>query len=130
MFDVTKEFSSSDIKELQSLSKEQLLDLKKEALLQQKRYSSGHEHIFDANNVLDNIANFIEMSTDTSFAKRLNVTVAGNGSTYDKTVDGVIPSAMTFLFNERVILKTEMKEKQKLLQKKIEELKELEKSSK
>lgn len=77
-------------------------------------------------NVLDNIDLMIDMKNDLSFAKELNVTVAGNGSTYDKSEIGVIPEGMTFLFNYRKQLKTEMNEKKRLLQIKIAELAELE----
>ena len=66
------------------------------------------------------------MNTDLSWAKEKNVTVAGNGSTYDKSTAGVIPEAMTYLFNYRKTLKNKMKEEKKLLQKKIEELHRLE----
>ncbi len=88
-------------------------------------YGSGHEYIHGIRTVESAIVGMINHSMDLSFAKDRNVTVAGNGSTYDKSIEGVIPSAMEFLFNQRVKLKNEMKEKKKLLQKMIEEEKDL-----
>lgn len=92
-------------------------------------YASGHEFIKGVDNVLDNIELMIDMKNDLSFAKKMNLTVAGNGSTYDKSQEGVIPEGMTFLFNYRKSVKTEMNEKKRILQDKIAELHELEKDA-
>ena len=88
--------------------------------------ASGHEFIKGVDNVLDIIENMIHMKNDLSFAKKLNVTVAGNGSTYDKSEEGVIPEGMTFLFDYRKRLKTEMNDKKRIIQTKLAELAELE----
>lgn len=89
-------------------------------------FDSGHPYLHGVKTVQDNISNFIEMKTDLSFLDEMNATIAGNGSMYDKSFVGVIPEAMEYLFNYRKSLKNEMKEKKKLLQKKLEELHRLE----
>ena len=89
-------------------------------------FDSGHPHLHGVKTVLDNIDNFVDMKNDLSFLKVKNATIAGNGSMYDKSSAGVIPEAMDYLFNYRKVLKNEMKEKKKLLQKKLEILKQLE----
>ena len=80
----------------------------------------------EVDNVDKLIIDLINGDIDTSSLVERNLTMAGNGSTYDKSIEGVIPEAMTYLFNYRVELKTEMKEKNKILQKKLEEIHELE----
>jgi len=115
-----------DVEKLDTLSKRGLMNLKTKITKEIDYIASGHEYIKGVDNVLDNIDLMIDMKNDLSFAKELNVTVAGNGSTYDKSEIGVIPEGMTFLFNYRKQLKTEMNEKKRLLQIKIAELAELE----
>ena len=90
-------------------------------------YSSGHQYLHGVNSVMDNVDNFIEMKSDLNYAYNNNLTVAANGSSYDKTKDGVIPQAMTMLFNYRKEIKTEMKKVKQKWQDKIKELNELEK---
>lgn len=123
---ITDRFTKSDIEYLRMLSVSGLILVIKQLEEADKYFNSGHNYIYGVDNVLDNIANFVDMKTDLSWAKEKNVTVAGNGSTYDKSTEGVIPEAMTYLFNYRKSLKNKMKEEKKLLQKKIEELHRLE----
>lgn len=115
-----------DVDSLNVLSKRGLMKLKSKISKEIDHMASGHEFIKGVDNVLDNIDRMIDMKNDLSFAKELNVTVAGNGSTYDKSVEGVIPEGMTFLFNYRKQLKTEMNDKKRILQTKIAELATLE----
>lgn len=61
--------------------------------------------------VNDIIDRMINMTFDTSEAKALNYAIAANGAMYDKSIEGVIPYAMTYLTNERKRAKTLMKEK-------------------
>lgn len=123
-FDVYDE--DFDVDSLSVLSKRGLMKLKDHINNEIKFYGSGHEFIKGVDNVLDNIELTLNMQNDLSFAKELNVAVAGNGSTYDKSEIGVIPEGMTFLFDYRKSLKTEMNEKKKIIQSKIAELAELE----
>lgn len=115
-----------DVDRLDSLSKESCNRLKHKIEETIDYYASGHEYIKGVDNVLDNIERTLEMKNDLSFAKKLGVTVAGNGSTYDKSTVGVIPEGMAFLFNYRKSIKTEMNEKKRILQDKIAELAKLE----
>lgn len=123
-FDVYDE--DFDVDGLEVLSKRGLMKLKGKINKEIDHMASGHEFIKGVDNVLDNIDRMIDMKNDLSFAKELNVTVTGNGSTYDKSEEGVIPEGMTFLFNYRKQLKTEMNDKKRILQAKIAELAELE----
>lgn len=123
-FDVYDE--DFDVDSLSVLSKSALNKLKEHIILEIKFMASGHEFIKGVDNVLDNIDNMIHMKNDLSFAKELNVTVAGNGSTYDKSEEGVIPEGMTFLFDYRKRLKTEMNDKKRIIQTKLAELAALE----
>ena len=124
--DLTKQFDIETINYIETLTRVEVINIVESAKNIDKYYSSGHPNIYGINNVLDNIDNFIDMSTDLSWARDKNVTVAGNGSTYNKDIDGVIPMAMTMLFNYRKSLKDKMKDEKKLLQKKLEELHKLE----
>ena len=124
--DLTKQFDIETINYIETLTRVEVINIVESAKNIDKYYSSGHPNIYGINNVLDNIDNFIDMSTDLSWARDKNVTVAGNGSTYDKSTEGVIPQSMTMLFNYRKSLKNEMKEAKKKLQVKIKELHELE----
>lgn len=103
-------------KEISNLSINQLNKLAEDARKFISHNSSGHEYIKGVKTVAENIEATIDMKHDLSFAKELNVSVAGNGSTYRLDIDGVLPQAMQNLFNYRKSLKTEMKEKAKLLQ--------------
>ncbi len=123
-FDVYDE--DFDVEALSVLSKKGLVNLKNSIIHEINMMASGHEFIKGVDNVLDNIDLMIDMKNDLSFAKELNLTVAGNGSTYDKAEEGVIPEGMTFLFNYRKELKTEMNDKKRILQTKLARLAELE----
>ena len=124
--ELTSTFTANIINDLKSLDKVSLSTILNQLRKADDYFNSGHNHIYGVKTVLDNVAEFIDMNTDLSWAKEKNVTVAGNGSTYDKSTEGVIPEAMTYLFNYRKTLKNKMKEEKKLLQKKIEELHRLE----
>ena len=123
LYDINEELQTSGIDRTR---KNELLDQKAEKEGQLKYYSSGHEYLFGADNVLDNIELMHTRRHDTDFAKKLNVTLTGNGSCYTKEFEGVIPKAMTFLYNYRKKMKEEMKSKKRLLQAKLLELKALE----
>ena len=123
-FDVYDE--DFDVDDLEVLSKRGLMKLKGKINKEIDHMASGHEFIKGVDNVLDNIERMIDMKNDLSFAKELNITVTGNGSTYDKSEEGVIPEGMTFLFNYRKHLITEMNDKKRIVQAKIAELAELE----
>lgn len=127
--DMLSDFDDIDlINILENTYKSNLVELIDKLNSLKKYYSSGHQYLLGVDSVLENVDNLIEMKTDLSYAKERNVTIAGNGSSYAKNVNGVIPSAMTMLFEYRKQLKNEMKENKKLLQKKIEELHKLEKA--
>lgn len=113
---------------LQNTYKSNVLELRDKLNSLKTYYSSGHDYLHGVKSVLENVDNLIDMKTDLSYAKERNVTIAGNGSSYNKSIEGVIPSAMRMLFEYRKQLKNEMKENKKLLQKKIEELHKLEKA--
>lgn len=115
-----------DIGLLDVLSKSALKKLKDNINNEINYVGSGHEFIKGVDNVLDNIERTLHMQNDLSFAKTLNVTVAGNGSTYDKSVVGVIPEGMSFLFDYRKSIKNEMNDNKRILQAKIAELAKLE----
>ena len=123
---ILKRFESADVNKIKSLDKNTMIYVLQELRRADEYYNSGHNHIHGVKTVLENVENFINMATDLSWAKEKNVTVAGNGSTYDKSTEGVIPAAMTMLFNYRKLLKNKMKEEKKKLQLKIEELHKLE----
>lgn len=123
---ILKRFESADVNKIKSLDKNTMIYVLQELRRADEYYNSGHNHIHGVKTVLENVENFINMTTDLSWAKEKNVTVAGNGSTYDKSTEGVIPAAMTMLFNYRKLLKNKMKEEKKKLQLKIEELHKLE----
>lgn len=124
--DLTVQFTSNHLDQLKSLDNVSIITVLDQLKSAEQFFDSGHNHIFGVSTVLDNINTFVNMEANLDWAKAKNVTVAGNGSTYDKSVNGVIPEAMTFLFNYRVQLKTQMKKEQKMLQLKLEELHKLE----
>lgn len=122
----TEFYKKSHVNKLYSLSKETLIELLKEMQNLHEYYSSGHDYIHGVKDKLETIDAMVEGSLDLSFAKELNVTVAGNGSMYRKDVLGVIPRAMSSLFELRKSLKGLKKSYDRQLQSKIEELHKLE----
>lgn len=60
-------------------------------------------------NVNDIINGMIEMEYDTSFAHKKGYCIAANGTMYRKDKVGVIAETMEYLFNERVVIKNELK---------------------
>lgn len=125
---IDREYNMSDIKELQTLSMNSLKDIKSSIIETYKENDSGHPHIKGTKEVPDNVVNIINGDVDLSWAKEQNLSVAGNGSAYDKTTVGVIPEAMSYLFDYRKSLKGQMKDQNRILQQKIKELHELENS--
>lgn len=123
---IDREYVTSELRKLDNAPVEYLKKLKDSIRTEYEYNDSGHPYIKGTKSVADNIVNTINMETDLSWSKELNYTVAGNGSAYDKSVKGVIPEAMTFLFNYRKSLKTQMKKQKSSLQGKIEELHKLE----
>lgn len=120
------EYDDEMIDNLRKCTKNKLLKIRSGLNAADEYYNSGHPYIHGTKDVLENIDNMIEFETDLQWAKDNNLSVAGNGSAYDKSIEGVIPAAMTYLFNYRVELKSEMKKQKKKLQSKIEELHKLE----
>lgn len=125
---ILKDFTSSDIDGLQELDVQELTQIRNNIMSLLSKLDSGHEYIHGVNNVETFIEDMIEMKPDLSFAKDMNVSIAGNGSLYDKNIKGVIPDAMEMLFNYRKELKTKMKSEYKILEKKKEELEALKKN--
>ena len=125
---IDREYDASDMKQLQNLSESSLKKIKSSIIETYKQNDSGHPYIKGTKSVPDNVVNIINGDVDLSWAKEQNLSVAGNGSAYDKTVQGVIPSAMAMLFDYRKSLKNQMKEQNRILQQKIKELHELENS--
>ena len=119
--------SDENIHLIKNTHKQNIINIKNELDKLYEYYSSGHQYLHGVNSVMDNVDNFIEMKSDLNYAYNNNLTVAANGSSYDKTKDGVIPQAMTMLFNYRKEIKTEMKKVKQKWQDKIKELNELEK---
>lgn len=119
---ILKDFTSNDIDDLQKLDLQELMQIRNNIMSLSSKFDSGHEYIHGVNNVESFIDDMIEMKPDLSFAKDMNVSIAGNGSLYDKNVKGVIPDAMEMLFNYRKELKTKMKNEYKILEKKKEKL--------
>lgn len=60
-------------------------------------------------NVDDIINGMLDMSYDTSFAHTKGYCIAANGTMYTKDKIGVIAETMEYLFDERVVIKTELK---------------------
>ena len=59
---------------------------------------------------VDDIINgMLDMSYDTSFAHKKGYCIAANGTMYTKDKIGVIAETMEYLFDERVVIKTELK---------------------
>lgn len=118
---VLERFNEQDKLDLNNLSIEELMQIKDVISNQVALYGNGHGYIHTIKNVTSNVDGMIDNEIDLDFAKDMNVSVAGNGSLYDRSIDGVIPKAMTTLFKYRKSLKDQMKKEQKLLQKKLEE---------
>lgn len=125
---IDREYNMADIKELQTLSMNSLKEIKSSIIETYKENDSGHPYIKGTKEVPDNVVNIINGDVDLSWAKEHNLAVAGNGSAYDKTTVGVIPEAMSYLFDYRKSLKGQMKDQNRILQQKIKELHELENS--
>ena len=125
---IDREYDASDMKQLQNLSESSLKKIKSSIIETYKQNDSGHPYIKGTKSVPDNVVNIINGDVDLSWAKEQNLSVAGNGSAYDKTTVGVIPEAMSYLFDYRKSLKGQMKDQNKILQQKIKELHELENS--
>lgn len=75
-------------------------------------------------NRFDTLQKILTRAYDTASAKAKGHGVAGNGSVFDQSIDGVLPETMKYLMEERDIVKGEMKSKDRILQKVKAELKE------
>lgn len=127
--DFSNVLSDENIINIKNTHKQNVIDIKTNLEKLYEYYSSGHRYLHGVAGVMNNVDNFIEMKSDLTYAYNSDLTVAANGSSYDKTKEGVIPQAMTMLFNYRKELKTEMKKVKQQWQNKIKELNELEKST-
>lgn len=70
-------------------------------------------------NPMDTMFSMVDMKWDNSIAKDNNWAVAGNGTMYDKSFEGVIPATMAYLSEERdkakILMKVKKRELEKLL---------------
>ena len=114
---IEKDFTYDDLEQLSQMDMNELKKVRDQILMQISNIDNKHDYIDDVYSVETCVEQMIDMDVDLKFAKDMNCCVAGNGAMFDKNIQGVIPEAMTMLFNYRKELKDNMKSKKKIIEK-------------